>query len=183
MANCFLISDTHFGHANILTFKDNAGEPLRPFKTVEEMDETLVENWNKVVSAQDRVYHLGDVVINRRCLAIMSRCNGRKKLIRGNHDLFKLADYTPYFEDVYGSYLLKDIILTHIPVHRDCITHRFGTNVHGHLHSNRVMLRAHEFDINQDDLIDRKYYSVCVEKINYTPISLEELRDKIAQQQ
>lgn len=172
----FLISDTHFGHANIITFKRDDGAPLRDFKSVEEMDETIIANWNNTVKPTDTVYHLGDVVINRRCLSTVGRLNGRKKLVRGNHDLFKLADYTPYFEDVYGVYVLKDIILSHIPLHRECLTERFGTNVHGHLHSNRVMRHS---KLNEEYVIDKKYFSVCVEQINYTPISLEELRLKI----
>lgn len=170
--NTFLISDTHFGHAGMLEFKDNDGVPLRPFKNVEEMDETMVDNWNRVVRPEDRVYHIGDVVINRRFLPIMNRLKGRKKLIRGNHDLFKLKDYAPYFEDFYGCYVLKDMILTHIPIHPDCLIHRFGTNVHGHLHSNVVC--------KPNGTLDTKYISVCVEKINYTPISIDDLRKRIA---
>lgn len=173
----FLISDTHFGHTNITTFKRDDGTPLRPFKTVEEMDETIIANWNNTVKPTDTVYHLGDVVINRRCLSTVGRLNGRKKLVRGNHDLFKLSDYAPYFEDVYGVYVLKDIILSHIPLHPACMTERFGTNIHGHLHSNRVMC------FSGGGRIDKKYFSVCVEHINYTPISLEELRIKITEQQ
>lgn len=179
MSNHFLISDTHFGHANIINFKRNDGTPLRPFKTVEDMDEAMVANWNKVVNTRDCVYHLGDVVINRRCLPIMARLNGRKKLIRGNHDLFKLSDYTPYFEDVYGCYVLADMILTHIPLHPDCITTRFGTNVHGHLHANVVMIKEHIGNNFFEDEVDPRYMSVCVEQIDYTPISLEALRLRI----
>lgn len=165
MSNVFLISDTHFGHKNIVTFLRADGTKLRPFDTVEEMDEILVANWNSVVKPEDRIYHLGDVAINRRCLSILSRCNGRKKLIRGNHDLFKLNDYTPYFDDLYGVYVLADMILSHIPLHTECMTHRFGTNVHGHLHAN---------------VLDSPYHlNVCVEHTNYTPISLEEVRLRI----
>lgn len=175
MSNVFLISDTHFGHNNIITFKRDDGTPLREFDSVEEMDELMVNNWNSVVKPQDRVYHLGDVVINRRYLPICNRLNGRKKLVRGNHDLFKLADYTPYFEDVLGCIVLADMILTHIPLHPECITTRFGTNVHGHTHSNRVK--------TIDDEINPKYFSVCVEQIDYTPISLEEVRKRVTEQQ
>jgi len=62
----FLISDTHFGHGNILTFKDKSGQPIRPYKTLEEMDEALIDNWNKVVKPTDKIYHLGDVAIPRK---------------------------------------------------------------------------------------------------------------------
>lgn len=55
MPNVFFTSDLHFGHKNIIRF-DN-----RPFFSVEEMDKTLIENWNRKVSADDTVYVLGDI--------------------------------------------------------------------------------------------------------------------------
>ena len=56
MGNIFVISDTHFQHSNILKFTDrNTGKPVRPFQTVQDMDETMVENWNKVVKPGDKV--------------------------------------------------------------------------------------------------------------------------------
>ena len=61
----FVIADTHWGHTKSLTFFTRDGERLRPFDSVEEMDELMVENWNKVVNNTDTVYHLGDVVIPR----------------------------------------------------------------------------------------------------------------------
>lgn len=163
--NTFFTADTHFGHKGMIEFLREDGTKLRPFSTIEEHDETIIQNWNNIVRPMDRVYHLGDCVINRRCLATLSRLNGRKKLIRGNHDLFRLEDYTPYFEDVYGVYVLKDMILSHIPIHRDCLTTRFGTNVHGHLHSNK--------------LNDHKYLCVSLEHTNYTPLSIDEVRQRI----
>lgn len=166
VANTFFISDTHFGHQGIVKFLRDEGTPLRPFATTEEMDEVLVENWNRVVGDSDRVYHLGDVAINRKHLPTLGRLKGRKKLIRGNHDIFKLKDYTPYFEDIMGVQVLADMILSHIPLHTECMTTRFGTNVHGHLHSNTL---------------DSPYHlNVCVEHTNYTPISIDEVRLKIA---
>lgn len=179
--NTFFISDTHFGHKGMVEFLRSDGEKLRPWETIEEHDEAIIENWNKVVRPQDRVYHLGDVVINRRCLPILFRLNGRKKLIRGNHDIFKMSDYAPYFEDLYGVYVLKDMILSHIPLHPDCVTERFRHNVHGHLHSN-VVMKTHHWDNDSHDKSreqDHRYLSVCCEHINYTPISIEEVRSRL----
>ena len=58
-----------------------------------EMDEEMIKRWNETVRPNDKVYHLGDVVINRKALTTLSRLNGDKVLIRGNHDIFKLEEY------------------------------------------------------------------------------------------
>ena len=170
MANsgvCWLISDTHFGHGNVLTFKREDGSPLRDFKSVEEMGETMVERWNSVVGKNDRVYHLGDVVINRKYLPILDRLNGRKVLVKGNHCIFKLSDYAKYFDDIRAYHKLDNFILSHIPIHPDSLARWCDGNLHGHLHSNRVMLNGE---------IDKRYFNVSVEQINYTPISFEDVK-------
>jgi len=176
MGTTFLISDTHFGHEKTCTvFKREDGSPLRPFASAEEMDEAMVERWNAKVRPTDKVYHLGDVVINRRFLHILGRLNGDKVLIRGNHDIFKLEDYTPYFRDIRGYDVKNGMILSHIPVHTDSIE-RFGCNIHGHLHANRVMRVRHTGAAPE---IDPRYHCVCVEHTDYAPISLEEVYERI----
>jgi len=169
----FIISDTHFGHRNIIKFKDKDGNLTRPFKSVEEMDELMVKNWNSVVQPEDRVYHLGDVVMNRRCLEIFNRLNGRICLIKGNHDIFKLKDYTPYFDDIraYKVYPKHGLILSHIPVHPNQLKGRFKYNIHGHLHQN--------FVTKEDESIDERYVNVCVENINYTPLDFDDLKNQL----
>lgn len=180
MKDVWLISDTHFTHRNIIGFTREDGTPLRPFKSVEEMDEALVENWNSVVKPNDVVYHLGDVVINRSALPILGRLNGRKKLIRGNHDIFKTREYLPYFEEIYGSYKLSNYILTHIPIHPESIARWANGNIHGHLHANVVMKEVHyRGEYSDYDTIlkvdDSRYTCVSVEQINYTPIHLDDI--------
>ena len=77
MPATWLISDTHFGHDKTCTvFKRDDGTPLRPFRDAEEMDEELVRRWNERVRKNDKVYHLGDVVIARKSLATLYRLNG-----------------------------------------------------------------------------------------------------------
>lgn len=77
----FYISDLHLGHKNILAF-DN-----RPFFSLEEMTETIISNWNSVVSKNDSVYVLGDMFWNNAEIPIvLPRLNGVKYLIKGNHD-------------------------------------------------------------------------------------------------
>ncbi len=176
MATTFLISDTHFGHEKTCTvFKREDGSPLRPFASAEEMDEAMIKRWNDRVRPTDKVYHLGDVVINRKFLHVLGRLNGDKVLIRGNHDIFKLEDYTQYFRDIRGYDVKNGMILSHIPVHADSIE-RFGCNIHGHLHANRVMRVKHAGATPE---INPRYHSVCVEQTDYAPISLEEVYDRI----
>jgi calcineurin-like phosphoesterase family protein len=175
MKTVFIISDTHFGHANICGFKRADGiTALRPWTDVTEMDEAMVERWNSRVKPTDKVYHLGDVVINRRALSTLTRLNGDKVLIKGNHDIFQLADYAQHFRDVRGYHVLNGMIFSHIPVH-DSALYRFGTNIHGHLHDRRVL-------VSGTNDIDPRYISACVEQIDYTPISLEEIQDRIRAQ-
>lgn len=167
MSNTFLISDTHFGHVNIITFKRRDGiTPLRPFSSVEEMDETMVQNWNSVVKPTDKIYHVGDVAIHKRCLPILSRLNGEKVLIKGNHDQEKIAVYAQYFKDVRAYHQLDKFILAHIPIHPQSLG-RWKAQIHGHLHSDLVL--------EDDGSPDLRYFNVSVEQINYTPISVEEL--------
>jgi len=132
--NRFFVSDTHFGHTNTWEkFKNKDGSPLRPFASTEEMDEKMIENWNSVVKEFDTVYHLGDCVINLKKMDIFNRLNGSKRLIRGNHDIGKTSMYTQYFKEVYGvRVFVDDFILSHIPLHPDCISDRFKVNVTGH---------------------------------------------------
>ena len=176
MPTTFLVSDTHFGHEKTCTvFKREDGSPLRPFASAEEMDEAMVSRWNARVRPHDKVYHLGDVVINRKFLHILGRLNGDKVLIRGNHDIFKLEDYTAYFRDVRGYHVMNGMIFSHIPVHSDSIA-RFGCNIHGHLHDKRVMFAKHA---GARPEIDVRYHCVCVEQTDFAPISLEEVNDRI----
>jgi len=79
MPSVFLVSDTHFGHLGMCKFTQNDGvTKLRPWTDPEEMDEAMVKMWNETVKPTDKVYHLGDVVINRKAMSIMHRLNGDK---------------------------------------------------------------------------------------------------------
>jgi len=162
--NIFLTADTHFGHAGMCKFLRNDGTKLRPWETPEEMDEVMVERWNKVVRPNDKVYHLGDVVIARKNLATLSRLNGDKVLIKGNHDIFSLKDYLKHFRDIRAYHVLDHMLLSHIPVHPES-KGRFKANVHGHTHANVIP--------------DPWYQCVCVEHTDWAPISLEEVRKRI----
>lgn len=178
MPNVFLTSDTHFGHLGVCKFTEADGvTKIRPWTDPEQMDEDMVRMWNETVKPTDKVYHLGDVVINRKALKIMHRLNGDKVLIKGNHDIFRLEDYTPFFRDIRGSHVMNGMILTHIPVHESNL-YRFGTNIHGHTHTNRVMMH----DVRHGSVIDPRYFCVCVEQTDFKPIALEEVMKRIKEQ-
>jgi calcineurin-like phosphoesterase family protein len=169
MTKSWVCADHHFGHANILNFKRDDGTSLRPFKSLEEHDETLIANHNSVVQPADRVYLLGDVCIKRQYLHLLYRLNGRKVLVKGNHDIFKLKDYLPYFDDIRAYVVQKDkngnqVILSHVPIHPGSLK-RFGVNIHGHLHYGRVK-------IGESEKIDTRYKCVSMEHIDYTPIEV-----------
>ena len=185
MVNVFLIADTHFGHKNICTFKNYDGTKVRPWDDVNEMDEEMVKRWNETVSTNDKVYLLGDAVINRKSLSTFERLKGDKVLIKGNHDIFRLEEYTKYFRDIRAYHVLNGCILSHIPVSLDSIA-RFGCNIHGHLHGNRVRkITGYDAVTNQvtySDDIDPNYFCVSVEHTDFRPIALEEVYEKIRQQ-
>ncbi len=179
MSNTFLISDTHWSHsAAVMHFKKDDGTPLRPFSSAEECDEVMIANWNSVVRPNDKVYHLGDVVMpkNHRALdLIMPRLNGTKVLIKGNHDEMKPARYLEHFKDIRGSHLLDNLVLTHIPLHPASVL-RWRGNIHGHLHSYAVLKANHiqgDTIMYHDQVEDPKYFCVSVERINFTPIEFE----------
>jgi calcineurin-like phosphoesterase family protein len=183
MPAVWLVSDTHFGHEKTCTvFKRADGSPLRPFASAEEMDEYMIKAWNERVRPNDKVYHLGDVVINRKSLSVLGRLNGDKVLIKGNHDIFKLEDYTQYFRDVRGYHVMNGLILSHVPVHTDSLA-RFGANVHGHLHAHRVRrpqgVDARTGDVLYSEEIDPRYHCVCVEQTDFAPILLEDVFKRI----
>lgn len=186
MSNTFFASDHHLGHANIIKFMRRDGvTPVRSFASSDEMDEHIIAQHNKVVGDKDTCWFLGDVVINRRYLALIQRMNGRKRLVLGNHDIFKNSDYIKAgFEDLHAFRKFDGFVCTHIPVHSDSLG-RWGVNVHGHLHCDRVRLprgaNARTGEILYSDAPDPRYYSVCMEQLDdYTPISLEDLREKFS---
>lgn len=164
MPKVFLTADTHFGHWGVCKFLRSDGTKLRPWDNPNDMDKDMVALWNDTVGPNDKVYHLGDVVINRRALPTLKLLNGDKVLIKGNHDIFKLHDYTEYFRDIRSYHVMDKFLLSHIPVH-ESQKHRWEGNIHGHLHSNSVN--------------DAWYTCVSVEQTNFKPILFEELVYKI----
>jgi len=186
MPSVFLVSDTHFGHMGVCRFTRLDGvTKLRPYDSPEEMDEDMIARWNAKVKPTDKVYHLGDVVINRKALKTLSRLNGDKVLIRGNHDIFRDEEYRAYFRELRAYHVMNGMILSHIPVHSGSLG-RFGVNIHGHTHANRVKkargVDARTGEILYSDENDLRYHCVCVEQTDFAPILFEEVVARIKEE-
>lgn len=175
----WVVSDTHFSHARSLEFfNPETGEKMRHWEAgkVEEMNEHMVERWNSVIKPTDKVIHCGDAWFTKDGWKNVARLNGVKELVMGNHDDKDMALYTQFFKRLHGSYTVRtanrnhDLILTHIPIHTSQFGRFFG-NVHGHIHRDLVKL--------PDGTPDPRYLNVCVEMIDYTPITLGECLERI----
>jgi len=176
MSNRLAISDHHFRHSNIYRFTNASGDLVRPWaQSAQEADEMMIDAWNGVVGKRDTVYHLGDVAIHRSGILLMERLNGRKILIRGNHDIFKIKEYLPHFADIRGSDKVGRMIMTHYPIHPDCIPHWCLANVHGHTHQNK-MTRGDE---GGGRIPDNRYFNMCVEIAGLAPLPIEEIERRI----
>ena len=157
----FLIGDTHFWHRAIINYCN------RPFETVEEMNETLIKNWNKVVGKQDIVYVLGDFALcgKDRIIEVGRALNGRKRLILGNHDGASLDTYREAgFEYIYNHCIILDdfYILSHYP--QFITPNGLYANIFGHIHTNPEFVD-----------VSSRSFCACVERplVNYTPIEFE----------
>jgi calcineurin-like phosphoesterase family protein len=146
----------------------------------------MIAQWNSVVGEFDTVYHLGDVVINQKHLHKIARLNGKKKLIMGNHDIFGFQKYKDagFYEICSYRVFVDEFVCSHIPLHPDCISDRFITNIHGHLHGNDNMWQNQQHELRHTQEKDPRYYSVCVEKLDdYKPIAHEDLKIAIKKRQ
>lgn len=166
----YVISDTHFGHRKIIEFEKEA----RPYATIEEHDQDLIERWNSVVRKEDTVWHLGDVYFGKGhdCLAALK---GYKRLVLGNHDAGKEAILSQYFQRIHGCAEFGGCILSHIPVHPYQLEKQYLKNIHGHMHSKRVMktLLAQVLERLPEPAPDPRYVCVSVEHTDLKPVLLQ----------
>lgn len=194
MVNTFVCADLHLSHRGIVKFVKDDGTKVRPWDNTQDMDEAIIQNWNNTVKPDDKVYVLGDVVINRSALPLLGRLNGTKILIKGNHDVFRLNEFTPYFKDIRGSHTFGEFILTHIPIHPMEIapSGRWKGNIHGHLHTDFVgVVKYREVPCVDGRgswreayvAPDPRYLCVSMEQINFTPISWDDVKAKWEAQQ
>lgn len=157
----YLIGDTHFDHANIIRYCH------RPFRSVQEMNETLVRNWNNTVGARDTVYFLGDWAFGRGSRPAkywIRQLKGHCFSIRGSHD--RAAGAAKFSNGKVLHYSGHTFLLIHNPHERPRSWHDWI--IHGHKHNNSM--KNYPF-INGK----RKTINVGVELINYRPVSIDYL--------
>lgn len=129
------------------------------------MNETIIENWNRVVKPQDKIYHLGDVAMGQSDGAhhnLFKRLNGHKRLIVGNHDKLKSKSLHMNFEKIslWKGFHEEGFTCVHIPLKIEQL--RDGSVcVHGHIHQNVIP--------------DPRYINVCVEQTGYSPVHMDEI--------
>ena len=175
MNNKFYISDLHIGHQSILHL-DN-----RPFATVEEMKNKIIENWNMVVDNKDYVYVLGDMFWNNNDIAeVMPQLNGTKFLIKGNHDRIN-SEHKKYFEWIKDYAEIKDnqdhVVLFHYPIAHWKNADYGYVHLYGHIHSGRDTRPFNEYkDKMKGRNLPYECYNVGCMLHNYKPVTLEQLR-------
>lgn len=165
MYDVYVIADLHFGDPNIIKFEN------RPFGSVDEMNEELIEKWNCVVDNEDTVFILGDfsVYVDDRAHDIVEQLKGKKILIKGNHDcLDDTAYFNMGFNCVYNYPIIYDkfFILSHEPMYiNESMPY---ANIFGHVHSNPIY-----------KTYTKRSACVSAERIGYYPIQLSEVIAKI----
>jgi calcineurin-like phosphoesterase family protein len=176
--NLFFISDMHFSHANVIKY-DN-----RPFSTIEEMDNVLIENWNDTVSENDVVIYMGDFCFNRNsndAKFIADQLNGKIHFVLGNHDKEKDIKKLNRFESV-SDYLnlsvldldnprkFQGIIIMHYPILSWDKSHHGNFMLHGHCHGSLMN------DPEYSWYYKRKVLDLSCNMIDYKPISYAEIK-------
>lgn len=172
----YFTSDPHFSHRNIIKFCN------RPFQNTEEMDEKLIENWNNVVKNNDEIYCLGDFgwqFSPEQLKNVLTRLNGKKHLILGNHDKCKLHIKSQLWDEVeyykHINYDKKRLILCHYPMYEFDGSYHKSIHLFGHIHDQKSLDEI--YDLHRS----KGFYSYCVgcDFHNYTPVSFEEIMEKI----
>ena len=164
MHGIFFTADTHFCSRAIMNYEN------RPFSDAEQMNKAIIENWNRAVSPEDTVWHLGDFGADGREAEFLSALNGTKYLVKGNHDTASNSYYRECgFAEVYDFPVVFENfwILSHEPLYVN--TNMPYANIFGHVHAN-PMFRD----------FSPQHFCACVERTDFTPVSFDEIRRKLA---
>lgn len=157
-------ADSHIGHNSIIRLCN------RPFSSVEEMNETMIERWNSVVKPQDEIFHLGDFAFRQpkgSLEAIFSRLNGTKHLIIGNHDYSETKALPWATQSYYHEFKLNHIlyVLMHYPIESWNGKNRNSVHLHGHTHGG-IPPNRQRLDVGAD----------CWD---YSPVALEQIHARL----
>lgn len=165
----YYIADCHFGDEKVIQFSD------RPFQSVEEMDEQMIKNWNRVVDKWDHVYIVGDLC--HRCEdpeKYIQRLNGRLHLICGNHDQMIREDENlhKYFEEICDYQVIKDgshrIALFHYPM-LEWDGYYYGSwHIFGHIHNHPSITQERALSLS-------KALNCGVDVTGFRPLTFDEL--------
>lgn len=169
----FYIADTHFGHCNILWLSN------RPFNTIEQMNNKIIDNWNKKVTDNDDVYILGDFSYKgNNPIDILKKLKGKKHLIVGNHDskLLKNIDFRNQFVEITNMKTVNDngihIVCCHYPMVEWDGYYRGTLHFYGHIHNN-IGNETFKYISNV-----KNAYNVGVDIIGFEPRTLREIVNK-----
>lgn len=163
----YFIADTHFNHEKIIGYEN------RPFNSVEEMNYTLINNWNSVVNKDDRVFVLGDFLFhpNKGLDTIVHKLRGNKVLVMGNHDCSSVKTYlSAGFVEVYKYPIIFEgfWMLSHKPLYVN--SNMPYVNIFGHVHG----------DLKYSDYTKQSLCASVERKhMNYTPISFDKVQELI----
>lgn len=161
------ISDTHFFHKNIIGYANRPFEPTP--EGIQQMNQTIINNWNACVKKEDTLMHLGDVALNcskAELKELLSKLNGHKYLILGNHDMRETEQWwrDVGFEEVFSFPIIykKWYILSHEPLFlNEKIPY---INIHGHIHQHTM---------------SGPYINASVEQTNFYPLSWKDIERKV----
>ena len=167
MGKTYFIADTHFGSDAIRRYEN------RPFETAAQMDACMVRKWNETVTREDTVYLLGDFGAEGTEAQVLSQLNGTVYLVKGNHDTNTNEYYRQAgFREVYDHPVLLDgfWLLSHDALYVN--ENMPYANLFGHVHNSPIV-----------KTYSTQHYCVCVERLDYTPISFDEIKRRIKEAQ
>lgn len=187
MSEIYLTSDTHWWHKNIISYCD------RPFSSVEEMNQKLIENWNSKISPSDIIYHLGDIAFcgTGKLTDILSQLNGKIKHIPGNHDDKKILNICSKFHEIIiESNFSIEYNYLKIYMSHDYRKHYVGENIyhfHGHEHGTDL---KNSYNITMDEMkhnfkefkwfgVKNNAIEVGVDLWDYSPVHIDIVLNKL----
>jgi len=159
----YITSDWHYNHTNIIKYAS------RPFDSIEEMNKTLIKNWNNTIKKDDAVFFLGDLCYcgSQDLIDLVQKLNGYKNIILGNHDNHSIITYQKAgFRTISKHPIIinHNVILSHEPI---ALRNSDFYNIHGHIH-----------DLDTNYITEKnptKYFNACVEKTDFKPVTFREI--------